>query len=855
MQGHESIVHFVEASAATLVGDGWEIFILMEYCAGGGLIDFLNTRLRHRLHESEVLSIFQDVCEGIAVMHHLSPPLVHRDIKIENVLLTATDTPRFKLCDFGSCFSLLSTKPAVTSEEIQRCEKELNQHTTVQYRAPEMMDLGMHVPITEKADIWALGVFLYKLCYYTTPFEGPGAGPAAILRARFTYPAQPSYSNELRALIDSLLQVRADARPDIDTVLARVSRLLTPVAKSAEKRVDAVSIPAPGPAPPPPDNASTVSTGLSSKAVLPRHPAPVPVVTPPQSRWPPSNAGSSLTRHATVSGPSPTRQAARSPGRPDSLVLDVALDDVTARFPSMLDFDKEHASRRSVRSMVQELDAGSPPRTVSIPMDKTSSNSQRSKPDHTLVDVDLSSSEDEDEQPEDVNTRVRPIMARPHHSLTHVSPADSLRALLSEHAKDEESHTSHEAMAPEQEELATIAEHEKALRALLGQDRTETTSSAAMASPAAPSLSSATDQPTTKAAAGPNKAPAPRRKPSSLSASSRRPTSFVPPEPPVGTLVTLGNDPPSMLPMFSSSSHSVEPRAPAWEDSDSLPEQGARRTGERGDGANTATSRPSSSIGAVAVAAGSTAVPPRKPVSDTKRTPSVRPKPEWQRSSKAMRRSSTWDAARPASRPKTFVDEGTSPGLPSSPVDEIPPVHGISQNTPVVVPEPQAVLDRPHTLASSSKGPTTAQLSDMLAHQRDGRVRLTRQASRSSTGPPVRQRVISPLAPQVEVSERSKPPKSATTTAGTAAAAAAAAAAATVAATAAASTATPTPESSDPSASPLRSATPRRPSRTSSGPDTLSVLEQVDKPASDQACESFQGVSALINKWQARPLS
>ena len=196
-----------------------------------------------------------------------------------------------------------------------------------------------------------------------------------------------------------------------------------------------------------------------------------------------------------------------------------------------MDFDKEHAPRRSVRSMVQELDAGSPPRTVSIPMDKTSSNSQCSKPDHTLVDVDLSSSEDEDEPPEDVDTRVRPTMARSHHSLTHVSPADSLRALLSEHAKDEESPTSHEALAPEQEELATIAEHEKALRALLGQDRTETTSLAALTSPATPSLSSAADQPTTKPAAAPNKAPAPRRKPSSLTASSRRPASFVSPEP------------------------------------------------------------------------------------------------------------------------------------------------------------------------------------------------------------------------------------------------------------------------------------------------------------------------------------
>ena len=86
-------------------------------------------------------------------------------------------------------------------------------------------------------------------------------------------------------------------------------------------------------------------------------------------------------------------------------------------------------------------------------------------------------------------------------------------------------------------------------------------------------------------------------------------------------------------------------------------------------------------------------------------------------------------------------------------------------------------------------------------------------------------------------------------------AAPAAAAAAAVAATATASTATPTPESPDPSASPLRSATPKPSSRKPSRPDALSVMEQADKPVSDQASESFQGVSALINKWQARPLS
>ena len=96
-----------------LPGDGWEIFILMEFCSGGGLIDFLNTRLQHRLIEREVLSIFRDICAGVQVMHHLDPVLVHRDLKIENVLLTNENPPRFKLCDFGSAFALCTSQPCL----------------------------------------------------------------------------------------------------------------------------------------------------------------------------------------------------------------------------------------------------------------------------------------------------------------------------------------------------------------------------------------------------------------------------------------------------------------------------------------------------------------------------------------------------------------------------------------------------------------------------------------------------------------------------------------------------------------------------------------------------------------------
>lgn len=42
----------------------------------------MNRRLRERLTEGEILQIFVDVCEGVAAMHNLKPPLLHRDLKV-----------------------------------------------------------------------------------------------------------------------------------------------------------------------------------------------------------------------------------------------------------------------------------------------------------------------------------------------------------------------------------------------------------------------------------------------------------------------------------------------------------------------------------------------------------------------------------------------------------------------------------------------------------------------------------------------------------------------------------------------------------------------------------------------------
>uniref|UniRef100_V5GH73 non-specific serine/threonine protein kinase n=2 Tax=Kalmanozyma brasiliensis (strain GHG001) TaxID=1365824 RepID=V5GH73_KALBG len=241
LRNQANIVHFIEASATALQGGGYEIFILMEYCSGGGIISLMNARLRDRLREEEVLKIFGDVCAGVAVMHHLDPPLMHRDLKVENILMAPSTDPgtipgsrstssnlkaTFKLCDFGSAAPVLSRKPARSMDEVKRVEADLNKHTTLQYRAPEMVDVYQRRVIDEKADIWALGVFLYKLCYYTTPFEENGGGPLAILNVQYRIPPQPVYSDRLKQLIHSMLKEQSTDRPTIDQVIIHVHQIL-----------------------------------------------------------------------------------------------------------------------------------------------------------------------------------------------------------------------------------------------------------------------------------------------------------------------------------------------------------------------------------------------------------------------------------------------------------------------------------------------------------------------------------------------------------------------------------------------------------------------------------------------------
>lgn len=93
--------------------------------------------------------------EGLAYIHH-SKLIVHRDIKLDNILLDTNG--KIKICDFG-----------VSKQLISEHEKLYEQCGTPAYIAPEILKEKFYEGF--KVDIWSAGVCLYAMLMGTVPFK------------------------------------------------------------------------------------------------------------------------------------------------------------------------------------------------------------------------------------------------------------------------------------------------------------------------------------------------------------------------------------------------------------------------------------------------------------------------------------------------------------------------------------------------------------------------------------------------------------------------------------------------------------------------------------------------------------
>jgi len=199
------------------------VYLLLEFYQEGTLEDWLK---KHPVNEKQLLRIFRGICEGIRHLHHQEPPLAHRDLKPQNVLIAEDLTP--VLIDLGSVssarVSVSTHKEAVLFQEF--CDTTC----TPLYRAPELFEVEVDAHVDERSDIWSLGGVLYFMAFQHSPFDKAyatgGSLKLAAMSGVTSYPESASrFSTGFMQLMKDMLRTDVRERPDIADVIQRLDQL------------------------------------------------------------------------------------------------------------------------------------------------------------------------------------------------------------------------------------------------------------------------------------------------------------------------------------------------------------------------------------------------------------------------------------------------------------------------------------------------------------------------------------------------------------------------------------------------------------------------------------------------------
>ncbi|KAG7662808.1 uncharacterized protein J8A68_003662 [[Candida] subhashii] len=146
---HPNIVNLVE-----VMKSGKYIGIVLEYASGGELFDYI---LHHKyLKENVAKKLFSQLVSGVDYMH--SKGLIHRDLKLENLLLDKHQN--VIISDFGF----------VNSYNREKSDLMKTSCGSPCYAAPELV-LTQSPYEGRKVDIWSLGVILYAMLAGYLPFD------------------------------------------------------------------------------------------------------------------------------------------------------------------------------------------------------------------------------------------------------------------------------------------------------------------------------------------------------------------------------------------------------------------------------------------------------------------------------------------------------------------------------------------------------------------------------------------------------------------------------------------------------------------------------------------------------------
>ncbi|MGA2032913.1 MAG: serine/threonine-protein kinase [Thermoguttaceae bacterium] len=192
--GHPNIIRVFDANT-TDTSRGMCGFFTMEYVAGGSLERFWRSHGTRFVPVETAIDLIRQVCRGLAVAHQEQPPLVHRDIKPQNILVGyEPDGLRARVSDFG------------LAKHVNPLTLLASARGTPCFKPPEVFEDPQRDSCA--GDVWAIGSTLYLLLTDRLPYGDLGETGALDPKCLQRPLAPPSRLN-----------VQVDA--DLDSIVAR----------------------------------------------------------------------------------------------------------------------------------------------------------------------------------------------------------------------------------------------------------------------------------------------------------------------------------------------------------------------------------------------------------------------------------------------------------------------------------------------------------------------------------------------------------------------------------------------------------------------------------------------------------
>ena len=173
--------HFLE-------GNRW--YLVMDFIDGETLDERLRRTPGRKLPPPEVVEIGIQLCKVLDYLHKLQPPVIFRDLKPSNVMLTHEG--HLYLIDFGIARIF---KPGQA--------KDTKAYGSIGYSAPEQFDREQ---TTAQADVYSLGITLHEMLSGSIPARTPFNMPP------LQFSSQPALER-LATLVTRMVALDKDKRP------------------------------------------------------------------------------------------------------------------------------------------------------------------------------------------------------------------------------------------------------------------------------------------------------------------------------------------------------------------------------------------------------------------------------------------------------------------------------------------------------------------------------------------------------------------------------------------------------------------------------------------------------------------